>query len=220
MNQTDLFIEIKEELKQEKIYRLLKKLLPLLISIAIFLILITIGIVWRDKTELKDQHSMSEIFSKAIATEKLGKMDIALESYNYLIDNHLGSYASLANLKKAGILIERKEYEMAFKIYNTFVQEKTNPIILKYMAETKIAIMSLNEQINEKVNLEEILDRLQDKDNPWRGMAMELKVLWLLKSHQEIAAKSLLDSILKDETLSNEYKQRADAIKSIKFKDY
>jgi hypothetical protein len=217
MDQTDLFSEIKEELRQEKLYILIRKLVPFLVGIALLMILVTAIIVWRNKVELEDQYKMSEIFYKAVTTEKLGKIDTALEAYNYLIDNHIGSYASIAALKKASLLVNRSEYEKAFVIYENFVKEKSNHQLLKYLAETKMATMLLNEQVERKTNLEELLDKLQTKSNPWRGMSSELKVLWLLRSHQEKEAEALIEMILQDENLASSYKQRAEAIRAIKF---
>ena len=167
----DLFREVDEEVRQEKYIKIWKRYGIYIITLALAIILITVGIVvWRDM-ERTTLESNSEGLISAIDASS-DRQNEALEKLQILGNQANEGYRLLAQLREGAILSKMGDIAGAIKIYDNISLDTSQDKIYRDLA----IVLAVSHGISQ-MSLEEVEGRLAsiiEETNPWRYSAREL----------------------------------------------
>tara|TARA_E500000331_G_C17138198_1_gene661513 strand:- start:18 stop:662 length:645 start_codon:yes stop_codon:yes gene_type:complete len=207
--------EVDEELKEEKYAKLWKKIGPYVISFAFGIVLFTTGFVgWGAYTEKKKQ-KLGDDFTAAVELLKEKDFDTALIALERITDGASDGYVTMAQMKKASILINKNQIEEGLAIYLDL--EKT--AVDQSFKDISTILYVLNAMNHEPPEL--LLEKIErlTKDNAWMFSALELKGFIFMRSKQFIKAKEVFEEIIKKNnapaTLSGRARDMLEYLKGI-----
>tara|TARA_B100000524_G_scaffold98764_2_gene47146 strand:- start:8 stop:655 length:648 start_codon:yes stop_codon:yes gene_type:complete len=185
--------EVDEELKEEKAAKLWKKVGPYVISFAVGIVLFTSGIVgWGNYTEMSRQQ-LGDDFSAAVELIKDDDFDSALIALEEITDKSSDGYVTMAKMKQASILIDKKEIEEGLNIYSDLEKTAVDQSF-KDMSTILFVINALDYKSPDL--LLEKIERLTNNNNSWAFSALELKAYIYVKKGEFNSAKEIFQQIL------------------------
>ena len=185
--------EVDEELKEEKAAKLWKKVGPYVISFAVGIVLFTSGIVgWNNYTEMSRQQ-LGDDFSAAVELIKDDDFDSALIALEEITDKSSDGYVTMAKMKQASILIDKKEIEEGLNIYSDLEKTAVDQSF-KDMSTILFVINALDYKSPDL--LLEKIERLTNNNNSWAFSALELKAYIYVKKGEINSAKQIFQQIL------------------------
>ena len=185
--------EVDEELQEEKYAKIWKKIGPYVISLAIGIVLFTSGVVfWNNYTEDKKQ-KLGDDFTAAVELIKEEDFDTALIALERITDKASDGYVTIAKMKKASILIQKKQVLEGLEIYEDL--EKT---AFDQSFKDMSTILFVLNAIDHKPS-DILLDKIErlTKSSSWKFSALELKGFILLKDKKYPESKKLLTQFWK-----------------------
>ena len=212
-NQFDEFLyEVEEDLKREKLNKMMKVYGPYVLAGVILLILAVAIYAYWNHSQLKSQEARSDIYMKAVQLREGGKNAEAEKELNALISKG-GDYATLAEFEKASLLAAKPETrEEAAKVYSQMIKSRT--IDRRYRSLAVIFYVQLQ---LDSGNPEELMKLLQESSvgtNLWPGLTSELTALVALRLGETEHAKSILKDLLNSKDTSAGVRARANALLS------
>ncbi|MAH78714.1 MAG: hypothetical protein CBE14_003175 [Rickettsiales bacterium TMED254] len=185
--------EVDEELKEEKAAKLWKKVGPYVISFAVGIVLFTSGIVgWNNYTEMSRQQ-LGDDFSAAVELIKDDDFDSALIALEEITDKSSDGYVTMAKMKQASILIDKKQIEEGLDIYSDLEKTAVDQSF-KDMSTILFVINALDYKSPDL--LLEKIERLTNDNNSWAFSALELKAYIYVKKGEINSAKQIFQQIL------------------------
>ena len=184
--------EVDEELQEEKYAKIWKKIGPYVISLAIGIVLFTSGVVfWNNYTENKKQ-KLGDDFTAAVELIKEEDFDTALIALERITDKASDGYVTIAKMKKASILIQKKQVLEGLEIYEDL--EKT---AFDQSFKDMSTILFVLNAIDHKPS-DILLDKVErlTKSSSWKFSALELKGFILLKDKKYPESKKTFNTIL------------------------
>ena len=184
--------EVDEELQEEKYAKIWKKIGPYVISLAIGIVLFTSGVVfWNNYTEDKKQ-KLGDDFTAAVELIKEEDFDTALIALERITDKASDGYVTIAKMKKASILIQKKQVLEGLEIYEDL--EKT---AFDQSFKDMSTILFVLNAIDHKPS-DILLDKIErlTKSSSWKFSALELKGFILLKDKKYPESKKTFNTIL------------------------
>lgn len=212
---TDIFREIDEELRYDKLQRLWQRHRILLIALLAGVLLGTVGyVVWRDYSEkqaLERAGAFAAALSAAIQTDQAAAQPDAatLSALGDLAEGSDG-YATLARLQMAAVEIRGGNVDGALEIYESIAGDSGVERIFRDLAVILLAMNSLDSA--EPDALAARLAPLAGEENPWRHSARELSALLALRTGETERARELLTGLSGDATAPAGIRQRADEL--------
>tara|TARA_B100000989_G_scaffold297554_1_gene283643 strand:+ start:968 stop:1612 length:645 start_codon:yes stop_codon:yes gene_type:complete len=184
--------EVDEELQDEKYAKIWKKIGPYVISLAIGIVLFTSGVVfWNNFTEDKKQ-KLGDDFTAAVELIKEEDFDTALIALERITDKASDGYVTMAKMKKASILIQKKQILRGLEIYEDL--EKTAfDQSFKDMSTILFVLNAIDHRPSE-ILLNKI-ERLTTNSS-WKFSALELKGFILLKEKKLSESKKTFNTII------------------------
>ena len=184
--------EVDEELKEEKYAKLWKKIAPYVISLALGIILFTTSIVGWDSYIENSKQKLGDDFTAAVELIKEEDIDTALIALERITDKSSDGYVTLSKMKKAAILINKKNIEGGLSIYldleNTAIDQS-----FRDMATILYVLNALD--YVEPLKLLEKINKLSI-DSPWKFSALELKGFIFFKNNDLSRAKQTFQEII------------------------
>ena len=185
--------EVDEELKEEKYSKLWKKIGPYVISFAVGIVLFTTGVVgWNNYSEKKKQ-MLGDDFTAAVDLIKEDDVDTALIALERITDKASDGYVTLAKMKKAAILIKKKEIDQGLSIYEDLERTAIDQSF-KDMSSILYVLNAIDHRASDV--LMNKLERLTINSS-WKFSALELKGFILLKDKKFDEAKEIFNEIIK-----------------------
>ena len=185
--------EVDEELKEEKYSKLWKKIGPYVISFAAGIVLFTTGVVgWNNYSEKKKQ-MLGDDFTAAVDLIKEDDVDTALIALERITDKASDGYVTLAKMKKAAILIKKKEIDQGLSIYEDLERTAIDQSF-KDMSSILYVLNAIDYRASDL--LMNKLERLTINSS-WKFSALELKGFILLKDKKFDEAKDIFNEIIK-----------------------
>ena len=109
--------EVDDELKEERLAKLWKKLAPYVIGFSSGIIFFVAGIVgWENYTKKKNQR-IGDDFTSAVVLINEKDIDTALIALDEITDEASDGYVTIAKMKKATLLIKQKKVEEGLSIF-------------------------------------------------------------------------------------------------------
>ena len=184
--------EVDEELQEERYAKIWRKIGPYVISLAIGIVLFTSGVVfWNNYTEDKKQ-KLGDDFTAAVELIKEEDFDTALIALERITDKASDGYVTIAKMKKASILIQKKQILEGLQIYEDL--EKT---AFDQSFKDMSTILFVLNAIDHKPS-DILLDKIErlTENSSWKYSALELKGFILLNDKKFAESKKTFNTII------------------------
>lgn len=203
---SDIFDEIEEDLKRDRLEAAWKKYGKYVIAIAVVVVLATAGnTAWRHFQASK-KAEMANQFDQAGALARSGDIDGAITALATLAQEGDG-YATLARLQQASLTAENGDKEGAIALYDAVADDGSVDPIYSGLA----LVLSVMHQLDSG-DVDALLARLQPQladDADWRFTARELAAGLAMRKGDKEAAASYLKQITDDAEAPQAARQRA-----------
>lgn len=204
---TDLFREIEEDLRRDRLKQLWEKYGIYLVGIAVGIVVVASAFVgWRAWERSRNEEASahySEIVEQA-AKEEPAK---AAAAFGAFAASAPSGYAALAHLRQAGALVEAGDTKGAVAAFDALAETSSAPQMLRDMARVKAALLLVD-----TASYDDIKGRiasLNDAESAWRNSAREVLGLSAYKAGKYQEAQGYFDAIVSDATVSAGLRDRA-----------
>lgn len=206
---TEIFREIDEELRYEKLQRLWHRYRVAIIALVAGLILGTAGYVgWKDYAE-KQAQERARAFAAALDAAAQPDDAAALAALDAIAAGSDG-YATLARLQKAAVELRSGNTAGAAAVYESLAADTSVEATFRDLAVVLLAVNSLD--TGEPDELIARLAPLTADGNAWRHSARELTALLMLRKGDTAGARDLLTTLSADVAAPPGLRQRAEEL--------
>jgi hypothetical protein len=198
---SDIFHEVDEEVRRERLKKLWEQYGNLIIAVA-FLIVIGIG-GWRlyQWWEAKQAAEAGTKFEAAVQLSEQGKHDEAAAAFTKLASEGTAGYRILARFRIAQELAKR-DLQAAVKAYDAIAADRGIDPLLQDLAESRAALLLVDTAPYEELRAR--LEPLTANDRPFHHTARELLALSAWRAGDQTASRRWIDLVLTDaQTPSN-----------------
>lgn len=204
----DIFQEIDEELRRERLEKLWQRHGKLVIALAAAAVVGTAIYVGWQRYQENRRLALAEQYGAAVAladpgTGDLAKADAALAQ----LAEQGGGYGALAALERAAAKAKAGDLEGAAAIYDGLAKDTGAPAILRDLALLLKAMRLLDS--GDPAALTASLEPLTAPANPWRFSARELIGLLALKSGNQAQATEVFSRLADDQSAPAALRARA-----------
>ena len=155
--------EVDEEIKEEKLEKLWKRLAPYVISLALGIVIFTSVSVWWNSYLTNKKQSLGDDFTAAVQLIEENDFDAAIIALDKVIESSSDGYITLAKLKKG--------LELYLDLEKTAADSAFRDMATLFYVLNAMDIES-SDFLLEKIN------RLTFDNNPWSSTALELKAFY------------------------------------------
>jgi hypothetical protein len=204
----DIFKEVEEDLRREKLEKLWQRYGRAVIALAVLVVVGTAGSVAWQRYQQHREAQLAEQYGAAIALADptagdLAKADAALAN----IADAGGGYGALAALERAAVKAKAGDLDGAGKIYDGLASDSAAPAALRDLARLLKAMRLVDS--GDPAALTASLAPLMAPENPWRFSATELTALLALKSGDQKRATELFTQLADDQAAPSSLRARA-----------
>lgn len=193
---TDAFLtEVEADLRDEQIKQLWNKYSGWLMGAAAAIILAVAGYQYVQSQETARLAAQADAFARASEQLADGDQDTALATLNG-VSQQGGAYGALAELQRAGVLLEQGDTAAAVAIYKAVSQDATIDLVFNDVATLLWAIHGL--ETENPTELEAALSPLADPSNAHSYSALELMALLAVRQGRPEEAQAILTQLLED----------------------
>jgi len=204
---TDIFKEIEEDLRAERIQNFWKRYSLAFAIAALVVVAGSAGYVgWRDH-EQSLRAAEGTKFAAAMALAEKGNNDAALAALDGVATTAKGGYAVLARLDAASIEAVQGKPDDAIKSYDAIAADAKLEPVFRDLATLSGAFIRLDHQDGDSVKA--LLQPLTASSNPWRYSALELTALADLKAGHTAEAKAGFTKLADDASAPQSVRARA-----------
>jgi hypothetical protein len=204
---SDIFREIDEELRRDNIAKLWERYGQYLVGLAVFIVLITAGIVgWREY-QLRGQRAESVRYAAAMELAQKNELTRAADDFAALARSSGGGQATLARLQEAALRARGGDEAAAVAAYKAIGQDGSVDTVYRDLAALLAALHELHSG-DPKAIIGEIAG-LTSPGNPWRPSAFEITALAHLRAGERNQARDIYKSLADDLTAPQGLRARA-----------
>lgn len=209
----DFLEEVKEDIKKERVEKLVAKYGRYFVAAGIFAIIgITIFSWYKDHVR-NTQIETGDKYTEALRLLS-GDKEKGSSLLNEIVDKGPASYREFARLKKAEILLEDGKVKEAVEVYDSIAVDASADLVMREVAGLQAAYI-LIEHSPEDNSIETRLDKLSKKGTIWYGSATELKALYLAKKDMTDQAADIFSQLSAADGLSSSMKERAEKMAAL-----
>lgn len=206
---SEIFNEIDEDLRREKLRKLWERYSILIIAAAILIVVAVGG--WRGYQYLEAKKAMEagSAFEAAVALSEQGKSAEAEAAFAKIAADNSKGYRELAQLREAAQVATR-DPQAAAKLYDAIVANSANPVSEQDLARIRAAGLLM-----ESEPYAAMLQRLEPatgEGRTYRHAARELLALSAYRANDATAARQWLDMIGNDARTPPSMRSRAEAL--------
>jgi hypothetical protein len=209
---SDIFQEVDEALKRERLEKLWKRYGNFVIA-AMVLVIAGVG-GWRGYQwwEARKAAEAGAAFDAAVELAEQGKSDEAATAFARLAKDGTSGYRVLARLREAGVLAP-KDPKAAVAAYDAIATDAAVGRVIQDLAGVRAAMLLVD-----TAPLPEMTRRLEplaQADSPFRHTARELLALAAFKAGDKAAAKKWFDMIASDAETPQSVRGRVDVLMTL-----
>ncbi len=195
MSQDNIFREIDEELRSDRMRKLWKRFAPLVIGAAIgVVVLVGVNEGWAWYQSSNAARSSDKLYAAFEAADG-GDIAVARTVLDDLIATGSGGYPTLAKFRLAGLLVKDGKPVEAIAAYDALANQETNPRL------RELALVLAGTLLVDTGALEDVATRVQSLANdssPMRNAAREAMGLAQYKAKDFTAAQASFEAVLND----------------------
>lgn len=195
MSNENIFREIDEELRTDRMRALWRRFAPFVIGGAVAIVaLVAINEGWSWYTNSQSAAASEELYAAYDAAEA-GNLDAAISQLDALAADGSGGYPVLAAFRKAALLAEQGDTAGAVAAYDSLANTQSNPR-LRELALLLAANLLVDS--GSLADVEARIGTLATEDSQMRRVAGELLGLAQYKAGQFAAAEESFEAVLND----------------------
>lgn len=208
MAEDDLFVrEVNEELRQDRATAFWNKYGKIIIGTAIAIVVAVGGFRFYQYYTENQASASGDRFLAAMRLAGEGKTDEALTEFEALQADGYSAYPLLARMRVAALKAQNGDNEGAIADYDAVAADSSVTAAIRDMAKLRAGYLLVDngtyDQVAERVEV------LSSTSNPLRHSAREALGLAAWKAGRGEDALKLFDSILEDQTIPANLRQRA-----------
>jgi hypothetical protein len=205
---TDIFKEVEEDLRREKLESLWQRYGRWVIALAVLIVVGTAGSVAWQRYQQHRQIELAEQYGAAVALTDPAKSDLAKADGAFAnIADAGGGYGALASLERAAVKAKAGDIDGAVKIYDGLAADGNAPAALRDLAKLLKAMRLVDS--GDPATLTASLAPLTAPENPWRFTATELTAILALRSGDQKRATDLFTQLADDQAAPSSLRARA-----------
>lgn len=211
----DAFIrEVDEDLKNESMKKLWDKYGLFVLLIVIVSLTVAVSYESIKSWYIKRAENRTEGYAVALSMQNQGLFDDSLEALNLIINQKMGTYAELAEMQKANILLEQNKEKEALALLEKIANDKSRSLQLRDTALIKLASYRQDGATFEEMS--ELLSSItKSKDNAWYAVAEDMLATILLRDGNIEQAKEIYNALLENQDTPDDLKNRIKDILSV-----
>ena len=192
---SDLFIEVDEALKQERLEKLWKEYGGLLLSFLAMIILGTAANAGYHSWVKHRNYKQTNLYLDVVTKE-----DVTADSLLALLPDMTDGMKAVVSMRAAGIALENGNTDKALGIYKNIeadpAQLKQNPLL---HALAKYMVTNLDTELDTQDKIKRLKATAAEKDNPWTYNALlDAALLEASQNKNYAGARSYLAKIIAD----------------------
>lgn len=211
----DAFIrEVDEDLKNESMKKLWDKYGLFVLLIVIVSLTVAVSYESIKSWYIKRAENRTEGYAVALSMQNQGLFDGSLEALDLIINQKMGTYAELAEMQKANILLEQNKEKEALALLEKIANDKSRSLQLCDTALIKLASYRQDGATFEEMS--ELLSSItKSKDNAWYAVAEDMLATILLRDGNIEQAKEIYNALLENQDTPDDLKNRIKDILSV-----
>lgn len=211
----DIFDEVEEELREERMHELLKKYGGLLFAAALLVIGAVAGWkAWGWYQDRRDMDAAALYLAAAARTEAAGvagpNRAVALAAFQAVAANAPDGYRDLARLREAALRADSGDLQGASALWDQVAADGSADPLLRDLASLTWCLWHADKA--DPGLLEGRLKPLAAPGNTWRSLALEQLALLDLRQGHTDAAKTQFKNLAEDTTAPSGVRDRAGAM--------
>ncbi len=205
MSQDNIFREIDEELRSERMRNLWKRFAPFVIGGAVAIVaLVAVNEGWSWYTNSRSAEASEQLYTALDAAER-GDAEAARAALDAVVAEGSGAYPALAEFRKAALLAEAGDSAGAVAAYDALANAQSNPrlreLALLLAANILVDTGSL-------ADVEARIGSLTSQDSGLRRPALELMGLAQYKAGDFAAAQTSFEGVINDPLTQSSVRNR------------
>jgi len=203
----DIFQEIEEDLRRERVEKLWKKYGSYVVGVALGVVLTVAAYVGWQKYAEQRRLADGERFATALEQIRPGTEAVAADALSLVARESGAGYAVLARLREAALRAEAGETEGAIAIYDALAADDGVDALFRELA----LLLSVMHQMDDgdAAGLIDRLAPLTEADNPWRHSALEISGVLAFRSGDRGRAREVFTRLSDDATTPQGLRARA-----------
>ena len=206
---SEFFRELEDDIKQDRFNSLVKKALPIIITIILVIIIsISSFVIWKKiKTNENESNALKYLESLELLSDQQYN-----ESIKLFLELSQGkdTYGILSKFGLAATYVKNGQEALANDIYLEISKTQDIDIFFKELAILKLALHNVDMAQSKKI--EEILAPLEDSS--WKYFAKEIMIFSYIKNNDISQAQNAIKNLLSDPFIPPVTRSRVSAISS------
>lgn len=208
MSERDIFHEVEEEMRRERLAGLWDKYGVYVLIVALIIVAGVGGVSLWNWWQAKQAAENGETFAQAVTLLEDGKQDEALAIVQRVATGGPRGYGVLAELQRAAIAANKGNKQEAVKAYDAIADKSSADEMLRGFSRIQAAALRLDEA--DLAEMRRRLEGMTPAQNPWRHSAKELLGLAAFKSGKTSDAGAIFGEIAADPAAPAQLRQRAE----------
>lgn len=209
---TDIFQEVEEDVRREKLHALWNKYSPLVLAVAVLIVLAVAG--WRgwEWWQQRQAEAAGVKFEAALRLVEEGKTAEAEAALARLEAEAPSGYAQLSRFARAGALA-KADKAAAVRAFDALAADTKVPGLFRDLAQVRAGLLLVDSAPYAEIKAR--LEALAAPEGAFRHSARELLALSAWKSGDRDAARQWADNIIGDLAAPSNLRTRAQVLRDL-----
>jgi len=208
----DIFKEVDEELREERLTKIWKRIGPYVIGILSGTIIITSAVIGYREYDETQRQNWGVQFAEAMNLSEEGNWQESLDLYETLTEKTNLGYKTLSLFQAASLYAKNGNKEKALEIYQS-LESKALDENFRDLATLMLIYLQFDNADPEI--LEKRIEKLASKGNPWYYNAVELKGFLFAKQKNKEKQIEIFNILSKDNKAPEGVRTRANDMLAI-----
>lgn len=210
---TDAFMtEVESDIRDEQMHKFWQTYQGYIYSAIAAVILIVAAFQWWQGQVAEQLAMQADGFARATEHLADGDQDAALAGLLSVAEEG-GAYAALADLQRAGVLLDQDKRDDALEIYRALSADSSLDYVFTDLAALLWAIHGMESE--DPAVLQDVLAPLTDPSNSYSYSALELMALLSMRTGDRDSAIATLNQLIQDTNTPGSIKARASEMSAV-----
>ena len=208
----DIFKEVDEELREERLTKIWKRIGPYVIGILSGAIIITSAVIGYREYDETQRQNWGVQFAEAMNLSEEGNWQESLDLFDTLTEKTNLGYKTLSLFQAASLYAKNGNKEKALEIYQSLENEALDE---NFRDLATLMLIYLQFDNADPEILEKRIEKLASKGNPWYYNAVELKGFLFAKQKNKEKQIEIFNILSKDNKAPEGVRTRANDMLAI-----
>ena len=208
----DIFKEVDEELREERLTKIWKRIGPYVVGILSGAIIITSAVIGYREYDETQRQNWGVQFAEAMNLSEEGNWQESLDLFDTLTEKTNLGYKTLSLFQAASLYAKNDNKEKALEIYQSLESEALDE---NFQDLATLMLIYLQFDNADPEILEKRIEKLASKGNPWYYNAVELKGFLFAKQKNKEKQIEIFNILSKDNKAPEGVRTRANDMLAI-----